>query len=167
MRLQRRRRHRVEQDRGRIVLVPAHFADDGTLLRRNARRFDSDPGHTVCFDGQQQVELASGDGGEIGGLVDPGVAVPLAACIIDRIRRRAVRKILAGTEGQVFEVIDEKVRGNTTEVLERTRRDKVLPREAAVQIARERVAKAMQYQRFTLRRRLQESGVKPVFRAVS
>ena len=72
-----------------------------------------------------------------------------------------------GTEGQVYDVIDEKVRGNTTEVLERTRRDKVLPREAAVQMARERVATAMQYQRFTSRRRLQESGVKPVFRAVS
>ena len=66
-----------------------------------------------------------------------------------------------GTREQAFRVIDEKVRGNTVETLERTRR------EAAVQMARERVTKAMQYQRFSSRRRLQESGVKPVFRAVS
>ena len=53
-----------------------------------------------------------------------------------------------GTEGQVFDIIDEKVRSNTTETLERMKRDNVLPREAAVAMARERVAKAMNYQRF-------------------
>ena len=53
-----------------------------------------------------------------------------------------------GTEGQVFGIIDEKVRSNTTETLERMKRDNVLPREAAVAMARERVAKAMNYQRF-------------------
>ena len=72
-----------------------------------------------------------------------------------------------GTEKQAFEVIDEKVRGNTIEVLERTKRDKILPREAAVQMARERVGKAMQYQRFNSGRRFKQPGVKPVFRAVS
>jgi len=53
-----------------------------------------------------------------------------------------------GTEAQVFGVIDEKVRSNTTETLERMHRDNILPRAAAVAMARERVAKAMQYQRF-------------------
>ena len=72
-----------------------------------------------------------------------------------------------GTEKQAFEVIDEKVRGNTIEVLERTKRDKILPREAAVQMARERVGNAMQYQRFNSGRRFKKPGVKPVFRAVS
>lgn len=72
-----------------------------------------------------------------------------------------------GTAGQVFGIIDEKIRGNTIEVLQRTRRDKILPREAAVQMAKERVTSAMRYQRFNSGRGLQEPGVKPVFRAVS
>ena len=45
-------------------------------------------------------------------------------------------------------IIDEKVRSNTTETLERMKQNDVLPREAAVAMARERVAKAMLYQRF-------------------
>jgi len=72
-----------------------------------------------------------------------------------------------GTEAQVFDIIDEKIRGNTIEVLERTRRDKIPPREAAVQMARERVTSAMRYQRFNSGRGPQQPGVKPVFRAVS
>lgn len=53
-----------------------------------------------------------------------------------------------GTEGQVFGIIDEKIRENTVETLERMQRDDILPRQAAVAMARERVAKAMDYQRF-------------------
>lgn len=53
-----------------------------------------------------------------------------------------------GTEAQVFDVIDEKVRNNTAETLERMRRKKILPREAAVAMARERVCAAMRYERF-------------------
>ena len=79
----------------------------------------------------------------------------------------AAVEFAGGTEREAFRVIDEKVRANTAETLERTRRDKILPREAAVRMARERVYSAMQYQRFGSRRRLQEPGVKPVFRAVS
>jgi glutamate dehydrogenase (NAD(P)+) len=48
----------------------------------------------------------------------------------------------------VFGIIDEKVRENTVETLERMQRGEILPRAAAVAMARERVAKAMQYQRF-------------------
>ncbi len=72
-----------------------------------------------------------------------------------------------GTESQAFRVIEQKVRSNTAEVLERTRRDRILPREAAVQMARERVSNAMQYQRFHSGRRPKQPGVKPVVRAVS
>ena len=53
-----------------------------------------------------------------------------------------------GTQSQVFPIIDEKVRANTEETLERSQRDGNLPREAATQMARERLAAAMQYRRF-------------------
>jgi glutamate dehydrogenase/leucine dehydrogenase len=74
-----------------------------------------------------------------------------------------------GTEKHVFQVIDEKVRGNTAETLDRTKRDKILPREAAVQMARERVTAAMQYQRFhrpASGRGPKQPGVEPVVRAI-
>jgi len=72
-----------------------------------------------------------------------------------------------GSEAQVFPMIDEKIRGNTAEMLERMRRDRVLPREAAVAMARERIAAAMQYQRFNSRRSPNRSGPDFVMRAVS
>ena len=53
-----------------------------------------------------------------------------------------------GTGKQAFQTIDEKVRSNTAEMLERTNRDQILPRAAAVAMARERVCAAMKYQRF-------------------
>jgi len=54
-----------------------------------------------------------------------------------------------GTQSQVFPMIDEKIRGNTAEVLERMKHDRILPREAAVAMARERLDEAMKYQRFS------------------
>jgi len=72
-----------------------------------------------------------------------------------------------GTEGQVFPIIDEKIRGNTAEMLERMVRGDVLPRDAAVTMARERVEAAMQYQRFNSGRRFQKPGVDFVMRAVN
>ncbi len=53
-----------------------------------------------------------------------------------------------GTEAQVFPIIDEKVRANTEETLERSERDGILPREAATQMSQERLSAAMQYRRF-------------------
>lgn len=72
-----------------------------------------------------------------------------------------------GTSKQAFQTIDEKVRSNTAEMLERTKRDKVLPREAAAAMARERVCAAMQYQRFNDSRGPQVPGTDFVIRAVS
>jgi glutamate dehydrogenase (NAD(P)+) len=72
-----------------------------------------------------------------------------------------------GTQGQVFQTIDEKIRGNTAEMLERMKLGRILPREAAVAMARERIGAAMQYQRFSSGRRLEQSGVDFVMRAVS
>ena len=60
----------------------------------------------------------------------------------------AAFEVAGGTEGQVFDVIDENVRANTVETLDRMHRENVLPRQAAVAMARERVEKAMRYQRF-------------------
>jgi len=53
-----------------------------------------------------------------------------------------------GTQSQAFENIEEKIRTNTRAVLEAMRRRKVTPREAAIDLARERVVKAMSYRRF-------------------
>ena len=49
-----------------------------------------------------------------------------------------------GTERDAFEDIHEKIRLNTREVLTRSREEKITPREAAVELARERVKAAME-----------------------
>jgi glutamate dehydrogenase (NAD(P)+) len=54
-----------------------------------------------------------------------------------------------GTEAQVFPMIDEKIRGNTAEVLQRMKHERILPRKAAVAMARERLDEAMKYRRFS------------------
>ena len=53
-----------------------------------------------------------------------------------------------GTQLQAFENIEEKIRTNTCAVLEAVRRRKVTPRQAAIDLARERVVSAMSYRRF-------------------
>lgn len=50
-----------------------------------------------------------------------------------------------GSQSQAMAIIAEKIRANITEVLTRAVADEVLPRAAAVHIARERVLKAMSY----------------------
>lgn len=52
-----------------------------------------------------------------------------------------------GTEAQALAAIEEKVRANTAEVLERSRRGGLPPREAAVRMAEDRVREAMGYRR--------------------
>jgi len=53
-----------------------------------------------------------------------------------------------GTQTQAFATIDEKIRANTAEVLERAAAKRCLPREAAVAMAEERVRSAMRMQRW-------------------
>jgi glutamate dehydrogenase (NAD(P)+) len=53
-----------------------------------------------------------------------------------------------GTEGQAFQAIDEKIRANTAEVLDRAKRNAIPPRAAAVAMAAERVEKAMSLRRW-------------------
>ncbi len=52
-----------------------------------------------------------------------------------------------GSERQAFERIEDTVRGNTREVLERSRAEGCLPRDAAMSIARRRVSEVMAYRR--------------------
>lgn len=54
------------------------------------------------------------------------------------------------TENAALAAIEEKIRRNTREVLDRVRRDQVLPRQAAVAMARERVERLMSMRRFSL-----------------
>jgi glutamate dehydrogenase/leucine dehydrogenase len=72
-----------------------------------------------------------------------------------------------GTSKQAFQTIDEKIRSNTAKMLERTKRDKILPRVAAVMMARERVCAAMKYQRFNSSRDSQAPKTEFVMRAAS
>ena len=50
-----------------------------------------------------------------------------------------------GSESQVMETIEEKIRTNTLEILERSKKENLLPREAAVKMACNRIRKAMSY----------------------
>ncbi|GAX61361.1 glutamate dehydrogenase/leucine dehydrogenase [Candidatus Scalindua japonica] len=52
-----------------------------------------------------------------------------------------------GSESQVMETIEEKIRTNTVEILERSKKENLLPREAAVKMACNRVKRAMAYRR--------------------
>jgi glutamate dehydrogenase (NAD(P)+) len=53
-----------------------------------------------------------------------------------------------GRKRDAVRAIDEKVRANTAEMLERAEREQIPPRAAAVKMARERVDAAMTYTRF-------------------
>ncbi|HXJ81345.1 MAG TPA: Glu/Leu/Phe/Val dehydrogenase dimerization domain-containing protein [Candidatus Methylomirabilis sp.] len=50
-----------------------------------------------------------------------------------------------GTQAQAFAVIDERIRSNTIETLERARTSHLLPRQAAIDMARSRIEEAMRY----------------------
>ena len=52
-----------------------------------------------------------------------------------------------GTEATAFSMIEEKIRANTLETLQRARRESILPREAATRMARSRLEEAMRYRR--------------------
>jgi glutamate dehydrogenase/leucine dehydrogenase len=52
-----------------------------------------------------------------------------------------------GTESEAFTVIEDKIRTNTREVLERSAAGNVAPRVAATEMARARVLEMMEYRR--------------------
>lgn len=53
-----------------------------------------------------------------------------------------------GTQSQAFQTIEERIRANTAEILERAERERTLPRQAAVVMAEERVHTAMKFGRW-------------------
>ena len=54
------------------------------------------------------------------------------------------------SQSAAFQVIEEKIRENTREVLARAKQEGILPRQAAVELAVERVKRAMSYRRHAL-----------------
>ncbi|MFZ5453662.1 MAG: Glu/Leu/Phe/Val family dehydrogenase [Thermodesulfobacteriota bacterium] len=62
----------------------------------------------------------------------------------------AAMEYRGASQGAVFEVIEEKVSHNTRLVLEEAEAQKILPRDAAVNLAVKRVKKAMAYKRWSI-----------------
>ena len=62
----------------------------------------------------------------------------------------AAMEYRGSNKAAVFQSIEEKLRRNTQMVLDRMKNEGVLPRQAAVELATERVRKAMSYRRFSL-----------------
>jgi glutamate dehydrogenase (NAD(P)+) len=62
----------------------------------------------------------------------------------------AASEYQGATRHAAFEAIEEKVRNNTAQVLEAAKTKGILPREAAVQLAVERVKQAMEYRRWSI-----------------
>jgi glutamate dehydrogenase (NAD(P)+) len=62
----------------------------------------------------------------------------------------AAMEYAGATQTAAFEAIDEKVRSNTEQVLEASRSRGVPPRQAAVELATERVRRAMRYPRWSI-----------------
>ena len=60
----------------------------------------------------------------------------------------AAMEYRGATERAAFEAIDEKIRGNTEAVLAEVKAKRILPREAAVNLATQRVRAAMGCRRF-------------------
>jgi len=50
---------------------------------------------------------------------------------------------IGGTPEKMFKIVEEKIRKNTKLVLEKSKKEKLYPRDAAMEIAKERVKKAM------------------------
>lgn len=61
----------------------------------------------------------------------------------------AAMEYQGSTETAVFQTIEEKIRRNTALVLQRSSEEQILPRQAAIELATERVKKAMSYRRFS------------------
>jgi glutamate dehydrogenase (NAD(P)+) len=62
----------------------------------------------------------------------------------------AAMEYQGASKGAAFETIEEKLRRNTQTVLDRMKQESVLPRQAAMEMALERVKKAMSFRRFSL-----------------
>ena len=62
----------------------------------------------------------------------------------------AAMEYQGASQAAAFATIEEKLRRNTREVLQTTKREKILPREASLNMARKRIDKAMSFRRWNL-----------------
>jgi glutamate dehydrogenase (NAD(P)+) len=62
----------------------------------------------------------------------------------------AAMEYRGATQSAAFAAIEEKLRANTRQVLETVKAKKLLPRDAAMQLALGRVKKAMEYRRWAI-----------------
>ncbi len=62
----------------------------------------------------------------------------------------AAMEYRGATESDVFDVIEEKVKRNTRLVLDEARKNRILPRDAALEFATRQVKKAMSYKRWSI-----------------
>ena len=118
-------------------ITGAVYDTDGLKLDELAAHKDG--GGTISdFPGGCQIERDSIIG------VDCDLLIPAARPDVIR----AAVEYAGGRKRDAMAAIEEKIRANTAEMLERMDRDGSLPREAAVKMARERVDAAMRYTRF-------------------
>ena len=131
-------------------------------------RFDGDdlpsafrqPGRVVAFPGREPALAATGAAIDWAGGID-GFVANAGGVICGAV------EFAGGSEGQVFDIIEEKISRNTAEVLERMKHERILPREAAVEMSRERLAEATRYRRFSSGWSMQAPKPDPDLRAVS
>jgi glutamate dehydrogenase (NAD(P)+) len=62
----------------------------------------------------------------------------------------AAMEYQGASQAAAFATIEEKLRRNTQETLETARREQILPREAAMRMARKRIDRAMSFRRWNL-----------------
>jgi glutamate dehydrogenase (NAD(P)+) len=62
----------------------------------------------------------------------------------------AAMEYQGASQAAAFQTIEEKLRRNTEQVLQAVKRKQILPREAAMEMAIERVKKAMSFRRYSL-----------------
>jgi glutamate dehydrogenase (NAD(P)+) len=62
----------------------------------------------------------------------------------------AAMEYRGASQAAAFQTIEEKLRRNTEQVLETVKRKQILPRKAALDLATERVKKAMSFRRYSL-----------------
>ena len=94
----------VEHDR-RVVLVAVHLGQHRAAFGLDLLSRDQKPRHPVGLDAQGEIEVLGRQGLEEGDLVEPGVAVPLAADGVDRAHELGVREVRARPEGHVLEEV--------------------------------------------------------------
>ena len=97
----------IVQDRRGIVLVAVQLREHGPALGLDLLLREEQAPQSVGFDAQREVELVLRQRLEVGRLVDPGVAVPLAADAGDAGRHLRGREVLRCAEGHVLEVMRE------------------------------------------------------------